>query len=70
MTAATFAGVLTLGMSYPFEVIQTRIHADTTLKTKQRTLTTTFDVFNDLMINGGRNQVYKGFYIASIQMLP
>jgi Mitochondrial carrier protein len=55
---------LTLGLSYPFDLIHTRTSADMTKKNTTRLYTTTFDCFNRTNLEEGRWGLYKGAEIA------
>ena len=59
---------LTAGLTYPLDLIHTRLATDMTPKGQDRSYTTTFDCFNRTNINEGfKKGLYKGieFSVAS-----
>lgn len=60
-------GAVTLGLSYPLDLIHTRMATDMARKNTTRLYTTTFDCFNRTNMDESRYGLYKGaeFAVAS-----
>lgn len=56
-----FITAMTTLITYPFDLVHTRIAADITHKGQPRLFTTTFDCFNRTHLDEGRAGLYKGF---------
>ncbi len=63
-TAAISCMGLSLALTYPFDLIHTRISADFTPATRQRIYTSTFQCFNRTNIEEGRFGTFKGMEFA------
>ena len=59
--AFSFITALTTLVTYPFDLVHTRIATDITHKGQPRLFTTTFDAFNRTHLDEGRSGLYKGF---------
>lgn len=62
--AGTVGSALTLLLSYPFDLVHTRMTTDLTKKGQKRLFTTSFDCFNRTHLDEGRRGLYKGFELA------
>lgn len=60
---------LTALLSYPLDLIHTRISVDMTKKGEPRLFTTTFDCFNRTHFDEGWKGIYKGIEISLISAL-
>ena len=66
-SAASICMALTTLLTYPLDLIHTRMTCDMSKTQSQRLYTTTFDCFNRTNIDEGRKSLYKGFEVALIQ---
>jgi solute carrier family 25 (adenine nucleotide translocator) protein 4/5/6/31 len=64
--SGTACMALTTLLTYPFDLIHTRICSDLTKRGQPRLFRTTFDCFNRTNIDEGRNGLYKGAQISLI----
>ena len=55
---------ITTLVTYPFDLVHTRIAADLTGHNQPRLFTTTFDCLNRTFLDEGRAGLYKGFQVA------
>jgi len=67
--AAGFCNGLTLLLTYPFDLVHTRISTDMSKKGQKRLFKTSFDCFNRTHIDEGRKGLYKGFEFAVVSSL-
>lgn len=67
---ALFAGAITVGVTYPFNLCFTRLSADMNGKGQKRLYRTTFDCFNMAQLEGGYKAVYSGSTVAFFSLLP
>lgn len=62
------SAILCMGLStiitYPLDIIHTRISMDLSKAGEHRLYTTTFDCFNRTLLDEGRSGLYKGIEIA------
>lgn len=70
MIAGGFCGLFTISVTYPFDLIRTRIAADMSAKGDLRLYRTTFDCFNHATIEHGYRGLFKGYMFASLSMIP
>ena len=61
------SSIITLStlITYPLDVIHTRMTTDMTPKGQQKLYTTTFDCFNRTNIDEGRGGLYKGWQVSA-----
>lgn len=62
--AASMSMALTTVVTYPLDVIHTRITCDLSKNQSQRLYTTTFDCFNRTNLDEGRRGLFKGVELA------
>ena len=60
-SAATLCTLFTTLISYPLDLIHTRVTTDLTKKNQPRLFKTTFDCFNRTHLDEGRSGLYKGY---------
>lgn len=65
-SAATVCTAATLFLTYPLDLIHTRMVTDMTKKGQPRLFTTSFDCFNRTNLDEGRYGLYKGWQVALI----
>mmetsp|Transcript_7298 Transcript_7298/g.10276 ORF Transcript_7298/g.10276 Transcript_7298/m.10276 type:complete len:149 (+) Transcript_7298:281-727(+) len=63
--AAISCMTLSLGLTYPFDVLHTRLSADSTPSSRPRIYESTFQCFNRTNIEEGRLGLYKGVEFAA-----
>ena len=64
------SGTVTLMLSYPFELMYTRIAADMNGRSARRLYTNTFDCFNLTQLEGGFRNLYGGSTVALFSIVP
>ena len=68
--AAILSGLITIGATYPFELMFTRLTSDMNGPAQKRLYNGTFDCFNQGMLQGGLRSLYSGSLVSLATILP